>query len=53
MGIGTIVGTVGSLLVGAAVATVTVIGLVQSQTGADGQSPANVNQPIVQYGTNG
>jgi len=46
-----ILGTVASLVAGAAVATVTVIGLVSSQTGATGENPANVNQPIIDYGT--
>lgn len=46
-----IFGTVGSLVAGGAVATVTVLGLVSAQTGTAGESPANVNQPIVDYGT--
>jgi hypothetical protein len=46
-----ILGTVGSVLAGGAVATVTVLGLVSSQTGASGESPANANQPVVDYGT--
>lgn len=47
----TILGAVGSTVVGGVVATVTVVGLVSSQTGAEGESPANVNQPIVEYGS--
>ena len=46
-----ILGTVGSLVAGGAVAAVTVVGLVSSQTGTSGESPANVNQPVVDYGT--
>jgi hypothetical protein len=46
-----ILGTVGSLVAGGAVAAVTVLGLVSSQTGTSGESPANVNQPVVDYGT--
>jgi hypothetical protein len=45
-----ILGTVASVAAGGAVATVTVLGLVSSQTGTSGESPANVNQPIVDYG---
>lgn len=51
MGLGTIAATLGSVLVGGAVAAVTIVGLVSSQTSAEGASPANVNQPVVQYGT--
>ena len=46
-----ILGTVGSLVAGGTVAAVTVLGLVSSQTGTSGESPANVNQPVVDYGT--
>jgi hypothetical protein len=43
--------TVGSMLVGGAVAAVTIVSLVHAQTAAPGQSPTNVNQPVaVQYG---
>lgn len=45
-----ILGAVASMIVGAAVATVTIIGLVSSQTGTSGESPANVNQPVIDYG---
>lgn len=41
----------GSILVGGAVATVTLVSLVSAQTGADGESPADVNEPVVEYGT--
>jgi hypothetical protein len=52
MNLGTIAGAVASVLVGGAVATVTVIGLVSAQTGpSSNESPANVNQPVVEYGT--
>lgn len=51
MTIGAIVGTIASLVVGAAVATVTLVGVVNSQTQGSGDSPANVNQPVVVYGT--
>ena len=51
MSIGAIVGAVASLVVGAAVATATVVGLVSAQSGTSGDSPANVNAPVVEYGT--
>jgi hypothetical protein len=49
--VGTIVGTIASLIVGGVVASATIIGVVSSQTGADGASPGNVNQPVVEYGS--
>lgn len=53
MGISTILATAGSLIAGAAIATVTVVGLVNAQTGASGPSPTSVKDPVtVQYGTN-
>lgn len=52
MSVGTIVGAIASILVGGAVAVVTVVGLVNTQTGPTAaDSPANVNQPVVEYGT--
>ena len=48
---GTIVGAIASLVVGAAVASATVFGVVSSQTGASGDSPANVDQPVIAYGS--
>lgn len=48
---GSILGTVAAVIVGGAVATVTVVGVVSSQTSPQGQSPANVNAPVVQYGS--
>ena len=45
--------TIGSLVAGGAVAIVTIVGLVNSQTSASGPSPANSNQPVtINYGTN-
>ena len=44
--------TIGSLAAGGAVAVVTIVGLVNSQTAASGRSPANVNQPVtINYGS--
>jgi len=54
MGTG-IIGTIVSLVVGGAVATVTVVGVVGSQTSAPNESPVDSSQPasqIVQYGSN-
>lgn len=51
MGAGSIIGTIASFVVGGAVATVTIIGLVDSQTGPSGTSPASVSEPVVDYGT--
>ncbi len=48
-----IVATVTTTVVGGVVAAVTVVGLVNANTGTQGPSPANVNQPVVEYGTNG
>jgi hypothetical protein len=47
-----IIGGITALLLGSAVAGATVFGLVSSQTSAPAQSPANVNQPVIQYGEN-
>lgn len=47
-----IIGGIASLVVGTAVAGATVFGLVSSQTATPEQSPANVNNPVVQYGQN-
>lgn len=48
---GSILGTVAAMIVGGSVAAVTLIGVVNSQTSAPGESPANVNAPVVQYGS--
>lgn len=47
----TIIGALASVLVGGAVAAVTVIGIVNGQVSSAADSPANVNQPAIQYGT--
>lgn len=46
-----ILGTVASVIVGAVVGTVTVLGLVNSATGTSGANPADVSAPAVDYGT--
>lgn len=48
---GSIVGIVASLFVGGAVATATIVGVISSQTSPPGESPANVSQPVVEYGS--
>jgi len=51
--VGGILGLLGSIIVGGAVATVTVLGVVSSQTSTTGPSPADVSQSVVvPYGTN-
>jgi hypothetical protein len=48
---GTILATVGSLIAGGVVATVTVVGLVNQQTSPDG-NPTDVTKPVtIDYGT--
>lgn len=49
---GSIVGTIASIVIGAALATGTIVGVVSSQTSASGDSPANVEKPEIQYGSN-
>lgn len=51
---GSILAALGSLVIGGAVATATVVGVVQSQTAAPEQSPVSVNAPVedlVAYGS--
>ena len=49
--VGSIVGVIASLFVGGAVATATIVGVISSQTSPQGESPANVSQPVVEYGS--
>jgi hypothetical protein len=49
---GTILGTIIAAVVGGTVAAVTVVGLVSSQTAAPDESPASVNSPVINYGSN-
>lgn len=49
---GTILTTIGALVLGGVVATATVVGVVSSQTAAPDKSPSNVNAPIIEYGSN-
>jgi hypothetical protein len=50
--VGTILSTVAAMIVGGAVATVTVVGVVNSQTSPPESSPASVNAPVIDYGSN-
>jgi hypothetical protein len=50
--VGTIVSTIAAMLVGGAVATVTVVGVVNSQTATPDKSPVSVNAPAIEYGSN-
>jgi hypothetical protein len=49
---GTILTTIGALVLGGVVATATVVGVVSSQTAAPDKSPSNVNAPVIEYGSN-
>lgn len=49
---GAIVSIVASVLIGGAVASATIVGVVSSQTAAPDKSPASVSQPIIEYGSN-
>lgn len=46
-----IIGGIAALIVGGGLATATVFGLVSSQTSTSGDSPTNVNQPVIPYGS--
>ncbi|QIX26413.1 hypothetical protein ncot_07215 [Nocardioides sp. JQ2195] len=46
-----IIGGIAALIVGGGLASATVFGVVSSQTGTSGDSPANVNQPVIPYGS--
>ena len=49
----TILGTLGALFLGAAVGSVTLVGVINSQTSPQGQSPVSVKgNPTVEYGSN-
>ncbi len=48
----TIIGGLAALVLGSAVAGATVFGLVSTQTAAPDKSPTNVEEPVVDYGTN-
>jgi hypothetical protein len=47
-----IIGVIASLVLGTAVASATIFGVVSSQTGAPDKSPASVETPTIEYGSN-
>ncbi|GEP37213.1 hypothetical protein NPS01_08760 [Nocardioides psychrotolerans] len=49
---GTILTTIGALVLGGVVAAATIVGVVSSQTAAPDKSPTNVNAPVIEYGSN-
>ena len=49
---GAILNTIAAMVVGGAVAAVTIVGVVGSQTAAPEESPTNVNAPVIEYGSN-
>lgn len=44
--------TFGALVIGGIVASATIVGVINSETSPSGDSPANVNQPVIEYGSN-
>ena len=46
-----LLGAIVGMVVGGGLAAATVVGVVNSQTSTSGPSPANVNQPVVDYGS--
>jgi hypothetical protein len=48
---GTIIGTIASVVVGGIVASATIFGVVSAQTSASGDSPSNVDSPVIAYGS--
>ena len=51
--LGSVFATVAAVIAGGAVATVTVLGVVSTQTSAPDKSPVSVNAPAIDYGSNG
>ena len=49
--VGTIIGAIASLLVGGAVAAVTVVGLVSGSVDSTSDTPGDVTAPVVDYGS--
>lgn len=50
MGSSGIAALIATMVVGGAVGTASIVGLVNSQTGAPAKSPTNIEQPEIQYG---
>lgn len=49
---GTVFSVLGSLIVGGAVAGVTIVSLVSSNVDTTASNPGNVDKPVVSYGSN-
>lgn len=52
MGISGLVSFVAALVVGGGLGTAALVGVVNSETSPPSKSPASVNDPIVEYGSN-
>jgi hypothetical protein len=50
--VGTVFSVLGSLIVGGAVAGVTIVSLVSSNVDTTASNPGNVDKPVVSYGSN-
>jgi hypothetical protein len=50
--VGAILSTIAAMVIGGAVAAVTVVGVVNSQTAGPDTSPGSVNSPVIDYGSN-
>jgi hypothetical protein len=50
--VGALITTIAAMIVGGAVASATVFGLVSSQTANPDKSPVSVNSPAIEYGSN-
>ena len=51
MGLSGLAGLIASLVVGGAVGTAAMVGYVSNETGPPSKSPANVEQPVIEYGS--
>jgi len=49
--VSSLAGLLAALVVGGAVGTAAMVGYVSSETGPPSKSPANVEQPIIEYGS--
>jgi len=46
-----VIGSVGSMIVGGIVAAVTILGLLHVQLNSSADSPVDVNNPVIDYGS--
>jgi len=51
VGISGLAGLFAALVVGGAVGTASLVGYVSAETGPPSKSPANVEQPVIEYGS--